>query len=369
MAALSRTDIQLRLEEASEKLLSRPQAVSTLERNEAEKIFLSLRAENSPYDLCQYLLENSRVDYVQFQALSAVREAFLREWESLPVDFIAGLWWYLLQFLTTQHQKLASYVLKETLHVISILVKRSMVHGKGVLQQVLSVVFDIIRGQKDSQHIGYSLLIALLSEFSSTTGPDQRGLSLQYCVQCKKALEEGEMKEVFSLILQVLKRIVTMTTEDLTANLNLISLVIELAHQILTWEFTGRLSTCKGFASQALYVVPLKPPSSWKDLISQPSIIELFFAVGLCPVVFPVVHAPHPQSTPASTAPVEGGDQQFTLSHVHSVPLTTGLPHRPLHYPLGRQTCVCSSLHSAAGTLDVQTWYPLWAAVLCDGCV
>ena len=118
------------------------------------------------------------------------------------------------------------------------------------------------------------------------------------------------------------------------------------------------IATCKGFASQALYVVPLKPPSSWKDLISQPSIIELFFAVGLCPVVFPVVHAPHPQSTPASTAPVEGGDQQFTLSHVHSVPLTTGLPHRPLHYPLGRQTCVCSSLHSAAGTLDVQVIPP-----------
>ena len=43
------------------------------------------------------------------------------------------------------------------------------------------------------QHVGYSLLLALMSEFASTTGPGQRGLSLEYCVQCKKSIEVEEV--------------------------------------------------------------------------------------------------------------------------------------------------------------------------------
>ena len=46
--------------------------------------------------------------------------------------------------------RLESYVVKETFHVISIIVKRSLVNGKDMLQRTLSVVSDAIQGQLDT---------------------------------------------------------------------------------------------------------------------------------------------------------------------------------------------------------------------------
>ena len=41
-------------------------------------------------------------------------------------------------------------MVNETFHVISIIVKRSLVNGKDMLQQTLSVVSDAIQGQLDT---------------------------------------------------------------------------------------------------------------------------------------------------------------------------------------------------------------------------
>ena len=41
-------------------------------------------------------------------------------------------------------------MVKETFHVISIIVKRSLVNGKDMLQQTLSVVSDAVQGQLDT---------------------------------------------------------------------------------------------------------------------------------------------------------------------------------------------------------------------------
>ena len=53
--------------------------------------------------------ENSSSDFVLFQAVSAIREAAMREWPLLPVSEREELRSYLLSYLTT-HTELTNYV-------------------------------------------------------------------------------------------------------------------------------------------------------------------------------------------------------------------------------------------------------------------
>ena len=51
---------------------------------------------------------------------------------------------------------------------------------------------------------------------------------------------------MFSMILQVLEMVVTSATSKCSVNHNLLSLIVELAQVVLTWDFTNRLCELAG---------------------------------------------------------------------------------------------------------------------------
>ncbi len=98
------------------------------QRVESELCFIEFRKSKSPYEFCRFLLETCKEPYVLFQAVSALREATLREWTLLPVNLVAELQNFLLNYVvnsTCQNASTDKYVQKQILLTLAVFYKRS----------------------------------------------------------------------------------------------------------------------------------------------------------------------------------------------------------------------------------------------------
>lgn len=95
-----------------------------------ESVFLNFRKSKSPYNLCRQILENSRVEYVLFEAAEVLKSALIREWTLLSETDVLSLRQYLMQYIFTRTD-LPFFVQERVLQVIAIMVKRQSVEDFG----------------------------------------------------------------------------------------------------------------------------------------------------------------------------------------------------------------------------------------------
>lgn len=100
------------------------EAVDPVERKEAETVIANFRNRPCPYSICNHILSKTQVPSAQFHAIAAIKEAVLREFDSLSKTVLDNLRDQLLTFACNHSRSLPPFIVRQSMHVVGVIVKR-----------------------------------------------------------------------------------------------------------------------------------------------------------------------------------------------------------------------------------------------------
>ncbi|CAI6367793.1 unnamed protein product [Macrosiphum euphorbiae] len=273
------------LEAASSIMLASPSLVTNDQRNAAEAVFMSFRKTNMPYSICRYILDCSKVDFVLFETAGTLRDALIRDWILLSQDQKNELRQYLFQFIM-RDGKMAPFVRERILQVIAIMIKRGSVEDGGqersnILDEVEKLIFN---GDLKKQVLGCSIILALMQEYSTTIKSTDVGLTWESHYAAKKEFEARDLRRIFVFSTRALHEIQNLPQPLSTDIMTVLKYLLIICESILVWGFISTnmpkylIGMFEGIYNSENSPI-LKLGSEWKDIITNPSTVDLYFQI------------------------------------------------------------------------------------------
>ncbi|RWS15054.1 Exportin-4-like protein [Dinothrombium tinctorium] len=310
------------LETYANLVLAQPNEVSNEQRKEAQQIFLDFQKTKTPFELCRFILETSRVSFVQFQAAACLKNGVIRDWSYLKEKALTlQLLNYLLEFVG-KNEHLESYVREHLLLVCAIILKRCGIDeatltnhrhrldddepeesspdfvSVNILNSVLSLIssFSSLTLQSFSSPNGTeityvkavaacSFILAILNEYSSSTRASDFGLPWIKHLETKKKFENNHLKHIFSSTLQALHNIIQPEISSdllkMPESINLLQKLIQIIETVLTWNFDFITIISSQYAKHVdgIENPVLQPGIDWVDIFINGNIIQFIFYV------------------------------------------------------------------------------------------
>jgi len=232
-------NVLLELESAAQILLGPPHLVAHEQRQQAEQVFLNFRKTKNPYQLCKLLLEQSKNDYVLFEASGLLKDGLIREWRELSADDVRGLRAYLLQYVVN-NPLLSAYVRERIVQVIAIMVKRRSVEDGGedrgvVIKEVQQLITG---GSPQMQMVGCSIITALMQEYATTVKSTDVGLPWEVHFKAKKQFELTDLQNIFRFSVSALRELASNIVLPLSDEMaHLLRRLTIISETVLTWTF------------------------------------------------------------------------------------------------------------------------------------
>ena len=273
-------NVLVELETAAEMLMGPPNLVAQGQRQQAEQIFLNFRKTKSPYHMCKQLLEQSKNNYVLFEASGLLKEGLIREWHELSAQDISQLRSYLLQYVVN-NPLLSAYVRERIVQVIAIMVKRRSVEDGGEDRGVVigEVQQLITGGNAQMQLIGCSIITALMQEYATTVKSSDVGLPWEVHFKAKKQFESTDLQNIFRFSVGALRELAANLVLPLNEEMrNLVRRLTVISETVLSWTFIN-VNLPKKLISvfEADQNPSLRPGAAWKEVMLEPSLVSFFF--------------------------------------------------------------------------------------------
>ena len=273
-------NVLVELETAAEMLMGPPNLVAQGQRQQAEQIFLNFRKTKSPYHMCKQLLEQSKNNYVLFEASGLLKEGLIREWHELSAQDISQLRSYLLQYVVN-NPLLSAYVRERIVQVIAIMVKRRSVEDGGEDRGVVigEVQQLITGGNAQMQLIGCSIITALMQEYATTVKSSDVGLPWEVHFKAKKQFESTDLQNIFRFSVGALRELSANLVLPLNEEMrNLVRRLTVISETVLSWTFIN-VNLPKKLISvfEADQNPSLRPGAAWKEVMLEPSLVSFFF--------------------------------------------------------------------------------------------
>lgn len=275
--------------EYAAQLLFAPHSLVTVEqRQAAEQVFLSFKTQNSPYEFCREIFQQSRNDYVLYQAATTVKEALVKEWLLLNKTDIEFWQNFLLAFIC-ERKNLQKYVIEKAVQCLAVIIKRGTLDhssGSSSLQHFMGNIHQLFSSSEPKMKLlGCSMMKALLYEYSTVGRASDIRLSFEFHCKCKAHFESCCLQQFFISTMQALQSFVSMSSQSLPKDhVEVLTSLLSITESILSWEFTPKnpLRAFHSRGNETASLILFKPGKSWRDTLLNGNCLEVFFNLHSC---------------------------------------------------------------------------------------
>ncbi|BBN20485.1 exportin-7 [Marchantia polymorpha subsp. ruderalis] len=231
------------------------------ERAHAESTLQCFSAQLEFIPQCQYILDNSSSPYAQLLASSSLIKQVTEQ--NLTSQLRLDIRTYIANYLASKGHDLQSFVTTSLIHLLCRLSTLGWYEDDRYRDIVRGAMKFLSQGTSDHYYIGLKILNQLVVEMNQANP----GLTLTQHRKTACSFRDTALLEVFEVSLSSLKQL----KMDGAAE-RLQEQAMNLALKCLSFDFVGT-----SFDESSEELGAIQVPSSWRNVLEEPSTMKLFF--------------------------------------------------------------------------------------------